>query len=120
MKVIKNANPYSGERLLDYNPYSGVKTFFSSEGKRGERWAIRQEFVGDLSPEVDASRELQKDDDHWKNGVKNGWLHAAHIPDAILLKWHVMGVNINEPKELLRMVQRPEWRYLSCVDKVLA
>lgn len=117
MKVIKNTNPYSGERLLDYDRASGVKTFFSSEAG-GDRWAIRQEF-GDVSPEVDASRELQKDDDHWKKGVKSGWLHAAHIPDPILLKWHAMGVNINEPKELLRMAQRPEWRYLMCVDKVL-
>jgi hypothetical protein len=118
VKVVKNANPYNGERLLDYDPYSDVKTFFSADGKYGERFAIRQEF-GDVSPEVDASRELQKDDDHWKKGVKNGWLHAAHIPDSILLQWHAMGVNINEPKELLRMVQRPEYHYLRCVDKVL-
>lgn len=118
MKVIKNPNPYHGERLLDYNPYSQVKTFFSSAGKDGEKWAIRQEF-GDVSAEVDASRELQKDDDHWKNGVKGGLVHVAHIPDAILLQWHAIGVNINEPKELMRMVQRPEYHYLRCVDKVL-
>lgn len=116
MKGIKNANPYHGERLLDYDPYSGVKTFFSADG---ERFAIRQEFE-DVSAEVEASRAFQKDDDHWKKGVKNSWLHAAHIPDAVLLQWHAMGVNINEPKELLQMVQRPEYHYLRCVDKVLA
>jgi hypothetical protein len=115
MKAVKNTNPYQDEALLDYDPLSRVKTYFSSEG---DNWAIRHEFE-DVSPEVDASRELQKDDDHWKKGVKESWLHAAHIPDAILLQWHVMGVNINEPKELLKMVQRREWRYLMCVDKIL-
>lgn len=119
MKAIKNTHPFPNERLLEVDPLTGTKTFFSSGGKRNEEWAYRQEFT-DVSPEVDASRELQKDDDHWKKGVKDSWLHAAHIPDAILLKWHIMGVNINEPKELLQMVQRPEWRYLMCVDKVLA
>lgn len=118
MKKIKNQNPYHGERLLSYDRANGVKTFFSSGGKGDENWAIRHEFE-DVSPEVDASRELQKDDNHWKDGVKKEWIHAAHIPDAILLKWHVDGVDINDPKELLRMAQRPEWRYLMCVDKIL-
>lgn len=118
MKVLKNTHPFSNEAPISYDAVNGVTTFFSSDGKQGENWAIRHEF-DDVSHEVDASRELQKDGDHWKKGIKNSWLHAAHIPDAILLKWHGMGVNINEPKELLCMVQRPEWRYLMCVDKVL-
>lgn len=117
MKVVKNPHPFHGERLLDYDPYLGVTTYYSQEAG-GERWAIRQEFQ-DVSAEVDASREMQKDPEHWKQGVKGGWLHAAHIPDAILLKWHAMGVDINRPEELLRMCQRPEYRYLMCVDKVL-
>lgn len=118
MKIVKNDHPFPNELPVDYDPVNGIKTFFSSSGKTGEIWNIRQEFE-DVSHEVDASRELQKDDEHWKKGVKNGWLHAAHIPDAILLQWHLMGVNINEPKELLRMVQRPEWRYLCCTNKIL-
>lgn len=118
MKRLKNTHPFANELPVDYDPVNGIKTFFSSEGREGENWAIRQEFE-DVSHEVDASRELQKDDDHWKDGVRTSWLHAAHIPDAILLQWHIAGVNINDPKELLRMVQRPEYRYLMCVDKVL-
>ena len=119
MKIVKNTHPYADERLIDYDAINGVRTYGSSSGKDGEIWAIRYEF-DDVSHEVDASRELQKDPDHWKKGVKGGLVHAAHIPDSILIKWFAMGVNINDPKELLRMVQRPEWRYLMCVDKVLA
>jgi hypothetical protein len=119
MKAIKNPHPYHGEALLSYDRYSGVKTFFSSGGKDGEKWAIRQEF-DDVSHEVDASRELQKDDGHWDKGVKAGWLHYCHIPDPVLLQWHAMGVNINEPKELLKMVNKPEYAYLKCTGKVHA
>jgi hypothetical protein len=117
MKVV-SAERFNNEALLDYDPIGGVKTYFSSGGKGDQFWSIRQEFES-VAPELEASKSLQKDDDHWKNGVKNSWLHAAHIPDSILLKWHAMGVNINNPKELLKMVQKPEWRYLMCVDKVL-
>jgi hypothetical protein len=118
MKIIKNDHPYQYERLLDYDPWSGVRTYFSSDGKEGENWAIRQEFES-VYPELEASKALQKDDDHWRRGVKKSWVHAAHIPDSILLKWHIDGVDINDPKELARMVSKPEWSYLNCVDKII-
>lgn len=116
--IVKTDQPFSNEKLLSYDRVNGVSTYFSSGGKAGELWSIRHEFE-DVQHEVDASRALQNDDDHWKKGVKGGLLHAAHIPDSILLKWHAMGVNINSPRELLKMVHKPEWRYLMCVDKVL-
>lgn len=117
MKKIKNDNPYSNEKLIDYDALNGIKTFGSSSGKYGEIWSIRHEFE-DVSPEVDASKELAKDDDHWKKGVKNSWLHYAHIPDALLLQWHTKGIDINNPRELTRMVNRPEYAYLRCTPKI--
>lgn len=117
MKIVQNTQPFANERLFDFDPVTGTKTYFSSGGKYGTEWAFRTEFA-DLAPEVDASRELQKDDDHWKKGVKESFLHYAHIPDPILLKWHIAGVDINDPKELTRMVNRPEWSYLKCTGKV--
>lgn len=118
MKKIKNDHPFANERLLDYDPINGVKTFHSSAGKAGEIWAIRQEFE-DVSPEVDASRVLGNDPEHWKGGVKKSWLHYAHIPDSLLLNWHVQGININNPRELTRMVNRPEYAYLRCTGSKL-
>lgn len=117
MKKIQNDHPFANEKLIDYDPINGVKTFGSSAGRYGETWAIRHEF-DDVSPEVDASRELAKDQDHWKNGVKNSWLHYAHIPDALLLKWHTEGIDINNPSELTRMVNRAEYAYLRCTPKI--
>jgi hypothetical protein len=117
MSLVKNTHPFPNERLFDVDPISGTKTYFSSGGKWGGEWAFRQEFT-DVSPEVDASRELQKTDDHWKDGVKKEFVHYAHIPDAILLQWYQMGVDINDPKELTKMVNKPNWSYLKCVGKV--
>jgi hypothetical protein len=112
-------NPEAGknERLLSYDRINGIKTFFSSHGKDLNDWTYRYEF-DDVSPEVDASKELQKSDDHWNDGVKKDMVHYAHIPDSILLKWHTEGVNINNPKALIEKVNQRDWRYLKCVDKL--
>lgn len=102
------------ERLIDVRD-DGTKEYFSV-GPKGE-WQYRYEFPN-VRAEVEASKALAVNDDHWKNGVKNGQVHYAHIPDAILLKWHCEGVDIKDKAELFRMVNRPEWRYLKCVDKI--
>lgn len=110
----------SQRRLLSYE--NGVKTWFHYDlngAKHAEErsWGLEYEF-DDFGHEVEASKVLQNDPDHWKQGVKDDLVHYAHIPDAVLLKWHTMGVNINDQRELFRMVNKPEWRYLKCVDKV--
>lgn len=102
------------ERLIEVSE-DGTKTFFSV-GPKGE-WQYRHEFP-DVQPEVDASRELAKNDDHWKKGVKNGQLHYAHIPPAILFKWHCEGVDIKDTSALFGMVDKPQWGYLKCVAKI--
>lgn len=100
---------------FDYDEATGVKQWFSMQADGSVQ--LRQELALDWAA-VETSKELAKDDDHWKDGVKNSWLHYAHIPDAILFKWHVDGVNINEPEELKKMVNRREWAYLKCVGKI--
>lgn len=103
------------ERFFDYDPMSGIKTFISTNAN-GD-WQFRHEF-SEVAHEVDASRELAKNDDHWKDGVKKDMLHYAHIPDAILFQWHCAGVDIKEPSELLKMVNKTEWKYLRCTGKI--
>lgn len=108
------------KRLLSYE--NGVKEWFHydvNQAKHAEerKWGIEYEF--DMpTAELEASKTLQNDPEHWKQGVKNEMVHYAHVPDAVLLKWHVMGVNINDPRECIKMVNKPEWRYLKCVEKV--
>lgn len=101
---------------------NGVKEWFYydlNHAKHAEerQWGIEYEFA-DFSHEIEASKTLQNDPDHWKKGVKDEMVHYAHVPDSILLRWHSMGVNINDPKALIEMVNKPDWSYLKCVDKV--
>jgi len=103
------------ERLFEVDPLTGIKTFISF-GDKGE-WQFRYEFP-DIQNEIDISKSLQNDPDHWKKGVKNDVVHYAHIPDPILLKWHCEGVDIRDNKALFEMVNKPEWSYLKCVDKI--
>ena len=104
----------SNERLLDYDPINGIKTYFSNTG---DDFHFRYDFDS-VTPEIEASKELAKTDDHWDDGMKKDMVHYAHIPNSVLIRWHVDGVNINDARELIRMSNRPEWRYLKCVDKV--
>ena len=103
------------ELPFDDGATNGIRQFYSKRADGGIQ--LRQEIKHDLAS-LEASKALAKNDEHWKSGVKNGWLHYAHIDDALLFRWHLMGVNINEPKELLAMVNQPEWSYLRCTGKV--
>lgn len=100
------------ERLFDYS--GGIKTFFSSlpDGT----WQFRHEFDS-VRPELEASKELAKNDEHWDAGVKKEMVHYAHIPDAVLFKWHCEGIDIKDNKALLAMVNKREWAYLKNTTK---
>ena len=107
----------SNERFFDYDPLSGIKTFFSSHGKNLDDWTFRYEFEN-VDAELEGSRGLQNDRDHWNKGVKNGMVHYAHIPDSLLLKWHIEGVDIRDQTQLFAKVNQREYSYLKCVDKI--
>lgn len=103
------------ELPFDVDEATGIRQWFSALPDGSVQ--LRQEMPVDWA-EVEASKALQKNDDHWKSGVEASWLHYAHIPDAILFLWYTQGVNINEPSELLEMVNKPDWSYLKCVGKI--
>lgn len=101
------------ERLFEVDP-NGVKTFISF-GPKGE-WQFRHEFP-DVQNELDMNRDM-RNGDTWERGVKKDMVHFAHIPDALLFQWHCEGVDIRDNKALFDMVNKPEWSYLKCVDKI--
>jgi|SRR5678815_913703 len=102
------------ELPFDYDGATGIKQWFSMQADGSMQF--RQQLPVDMAA-LEASKALSKNDAHWDKGVKNGWLHYAHIPDAILFLWHTMGVNINEPEELFKMVNKPEWAYWKLTEK---
>lgn len=74
----------------------------------------------DVSHEVEASRQMQNNDEFWKYGVKNEMALYAHIPAILLEKWMREGVDTNDTQALLKMVNKPEYSYLKTTTKVHA
>jgi len=100
---------YSDEKLLDYNPATGLKTWFSSSEEDGETWRIRYE--QDATSLLDANKEAQsegfdKSQDMW---------HAASIPAIVLYEWmHKHGVNYYDPNHkegVKRLLNSDEYRW---------
>jgi len=96
-------------RLLEHDKFSGVTTYFHYDELTD---TTRLEHVGDVSAELEASKQLQNDEDYTRKCMKNDSLHYAHIPDAVLLQWHGQGIDIRDQKALFAMVDKPEWSYL--------
>lgn len=98
------------ERLFDYDPDTGMKTWFSyDEGNQGT-WQFRYE--QDCSPILDENKASQaesfdKSSDFW---------HAAKIPNVVIMEWMTKhGVNLydkNHAAGVRRLLNDPEYRYL--------
>ena len=73
--------------------------------------------IVDVSGNLDHAQELAKDEELTKHGIKNDMWHYAHIPNVILEKWALEGVDINNPKELVKMVNRPDYKYFKTTHK---
>ena len=62
---------------------AGVHTFMEkqSDGK----YAIST--VQDVAPILEESKDLQNLPDYTKGGIKQSWMHLAHIPNQLMMKW---------------------------------
>ena len=102
-------------RLLDYDEFTGLETWFDYDYLT-KTTTIKT--VGDAQPGLEYAKSLAKQEDYWKQGVKNEWAHYAHIPNAVLMRWHGEGIPINDPRELVKKVNTPEYAYLKTTNKV--
>lgn len=97
------------ERLLDYDPLSGAKQWFSYDEDTD---TMRIRYEEDVSATLDYNKSKQaesfdKRDDVW---------HAAKIPNTVIMKWKLEhGVELWNPdhKEgVRRLLNSDEYRYL--------
>lgn len=98
------------ERLLDHDPVSGMKTWFSSSDDNGGTWNLRYE--QDVSPVLDACKSAQNDS--WDKRA-DMW-HAASVPNVVLMEWVTKhGIeywNPNHRDGVKRLLNSDEYRYL--------
>lgn len=98
------------ERLFDYDPATGVKTWFSSSDEDGGTWQFRRE--QDVSPILDRNKEAQAE--AWDR--RSEMWHAAHIPTLVMYEWATKhGVEMWNPDHkdgVKRLLNHPDYRYL--------
>lgn len=100
----------SDERLLDFNPTTGLKTWFSSSDEDGGTWNLRYE--QDASPILDQNKESQAEGFDRRSDM---W-HAAKIPAIVLMEWLTKhGVRYwdkNHAPAVKRLLNSDEYRHL--------
>ena len=48
---------------------------------------IHIEVVQDVGPALERAKAMRNDDELKKRGIKQGWMHAALLPDGVVHKW---------------------------------
>lgn len=97
------------ERLLDFDPLTGLKTFHSYDDST-ETTTIRYE--QDVEPILDAN----KHDLNHADRKMGELVHVARVPIGVQLEWYVKyGVRMwdkNHKKAVARLLDSSDYRYL--------
>lgn len=107
------------KRVIDYDPFTGVTTYFDYDHATDTTIVGSQQ---DVSLLLEQNKRLQNDSDYTKQGIKDGWWHYASYPAIIIEKWiNEYGVNVfdrNHEKKVTELTNRPEYRYLKTTLKM--
>lgn len=72
------------KRLLDHDPLTGITTYHNYDH---DSKITTIERVQDVQPILDRNKALANDSSYKQQGMKDSFLHAAHIPMIIIEKW---------------------------------
>ncbi len=68
-----------------------------------------------LQPYWDENARFRANADHWKKGVKDGFAHAAFVPDLVILDMLTrFGVNFYDKDQRMRVLELIETEYPKC------
>lgn len=70
---------------------SGLRTTIYTSELDGKMHVRHEQ---DLEPHVEYATALRNNEDYWKQGVKRGFAHAAHIPDVVIVELKQIGVDV--------------------------
>jgi hypothetical protein len=102
-------------KLLDYDELTGLKTIHHYDPLTNQ---THIEYVQDVQKSIDATKALAGTD-YQKNGAKQSFMHAAHIPPIIELKLkkeHNIDIYKSEDWPRLRRLLNGEYKYLKMGD----
>jgi len=107
---------YMEKRVLEVDPITKIITWFSYDDATDTTYISYT--GGDAKEKAEHSKALKNNEEYTRKGMKNDMVHYAHISDEMLLRWHCMGINIRDKKELFRMVDKPEYSNLKTTTLV--
>lgn len=106
------------KRLIDRDPITGVECWYEYQPSTDSATISH---VQDVSMILDRNKIAANDDDKTKRGFKNDWWKYADIPAGVWLKWKLeKGVDIfnrGHKKELFKLLNDPDYRYLKTTSK---
>ena len=106
------------KQLLDYNPLTGVSTYFEYEAST-DTMLITD--VQDVNAILDETAMLRNCDEYSRDGIKNDMWHYATIPNIVIQKWkQEKGVDVFDKahrKKVFSLLNSPEYAYLKTTRK---
>lgn len=98
------------ENTID--PLTGIQTITGTEDGQ-----LVIKTLQDVAPHLDYSTSLRNNPEYAKTGIKRNFMHAVHIPDAVLMKmrtedgFDAISATARELREFLRR-NRAKYGYL--------
>lgn len=102
---------------MDYDPFTGVETWHEYDHD-DQKTRIYYNFTRDESATVDLCKAAAGDTSYTQQGIKQDWWHYAHIPNSLMLKWHVEeGIPLFDAEEYNKKVNTPDYKWLKVTQK---
>lgn len=103
--------------LIDFDPLTGSS--IQMEWKDDGSFILHHS--QDVRPFLERTKELQKDTEFTRKGMKEDWWLYASIPNVLIEKWkREKGVDLfnrGHRKEIFKLLNDPEYRYLKATGK---
>lgn len=107
------------KRLLDYDPLTKTTTWHDYDHSSRKTYLITEQ---DCTLQIERNKALQNMPEYRSRGVKNEFMHFAHIPNNVITQIkqkHHLDIFIKDdlPK-IEKLLQSNEYRYLRTVDRI--
>lgn len=101
------------KRLFDYDPVLGITTYHYYDPITDTSYL---EEVQEVGGQLDQNKALYNDEDFKRRGIKNEMMHAAHIPNIVIMKWkRELGIDLYNKEHMPKvkaLLNSSEYRYL--------
>lgn len=98
----------------EYDPMTNT---WKQAGFQDDKMLVKT--FADIEPNIEHATKLRNSDEYWKEGVKKGWAHAAHIPVTVVTELLGIGVNVykDSAREIVAGIKKLNYDHLLTTRK---